>query len=261
MNKNLMMLLKTAASWTPAVPFAAGAKGVWYDPSDLATLFQDSAGTIAVTAAGDPVGKMLDKSGLGYHLTQSDSAKRPVLQNDGANYYLSFDGFDDCLFTSAQVDLSATNELTQVVGLRKTRNQNAEVVYEHSNAANWMADGSCIFACTWTSGGDLEPGVCKTAYYQPSLPVGVAATAVVTQTAKISPSTQATWKNGSQALSASNTLGTGNMRSAKLYVGLRAGPAFPFQGRLYQLAIWDRLSDSTTLAKIDAWCNSKTGAY
>ncbi len=42
--------------------FVAGEVGVWYDPSDLTTLFQDSAGTTPVTAAGQPVGLMLDKS-------------------------------------------------------------------------------------------------------------------------------------------------------------------------------------------------------
>ena len=35
---------------------------VWYDPSDLSTLYQDSAGTTPVTAVGQPVGLMLDKS-------------------------------------------------------------------------------------------------------------------------------------------------------------------------------------------------------
>ena len=52
-------LLSTAS---PAALFAAGEVGVWYDPSDLTTLFQDSAGTTPVTAAGQPVGLMLDKS-------------------------------------------------------------------------------------------------------------------------------------------------------------------------------------------------------
>lgn len=41
--------------------FTAGEQGVWYDPNDLTTLFQDSAGTTPVTAAGQPVGLMLDK--------------------------------------------------------------------------------------------------------------------------------------------------------------------------------------------------------
>lgn len=57
--------------WGNPIPalFAASEPGVWYDPSDITTLFQDSAGTTAVTAAGQPVGLMLDKSrGLGPQL-------------------------------------------------------------------------------------------------------------------------------------------------------------------------------------------------
>jgi hypothetical protein len=42
--------------------FASSEKGVWYDPSDFSTLYQDSAGTTPVTAVGQPVGLMLDKS-------------------------------------------------------------------------------------------------------------------------------------------------------------------------------------------------------
>jgi hypothetical protein len=42
--------------------FASSERGVWYDPSDFSTLYQDSAGTTPVTAVGQPVGLMLDKS-------------------------------------------------------------------------------------------------------------------------------------------------------------------------------------------------------
>lgn len=42
--------------------FANGEPGVWYDPSDLSTLCQDSAGTTPVTAVEQPVGLILDKS-------------------------------------------------------------------------------------------------------------------------------------------------------------------------------------------------------
>ena len=59
--------------------FAASEPGAWYDPSDLSTLFQDSAGTTPVTAVEQPVGRMLDKSGRGNHATQSTTTKRPVL--------------------------------------------------------------------------------------------------------------------------------------------------------------------------------------
>lgn len=46
----------------PIALFANGEQGAWYDPSDLTTLFQDSAGTTPVTAVAQPVGLMLDKS-------------------------------------------------------------------------------------------------------------------------------------------------------------------------------------------------------
>ena len=48
--------------FSPATLFATGEQGAWYDPSDLTTLFQDSAGATPVTAAAQQVGLMLDKS-------------------------------------------------------------------------------------------------------------------------------------------------------------------------------------------------------
>lgn len=84
--------------------FADGEQGAWYDPSDLSTLFQDSAGTTPVTADGDPVGYMADKSGNGNHATQSIAASRPVYRTDGTLHWLEFDGVDDFIglaFTQA----------------------------------------------------------------------------------------------------------------------------------------------------------------
>jgi hypothetical protein len=60
--------------------FASSEQGAWYGPSDLSTLFQDSAGTTPVTTAGEPVGLMLDKSGNGNHATQATAAARPIYQ-------------------------------------------------------------------------------------------------------------------------------------------------------------------------------------
>ena len=67
------------AAYTPALLFASGEQGAWYDPSDPTTLFQDAAGTVPVTAVEQPVGRMLDKSGRGNHATQSTAINRPVL--------------------------------------------------------------------------------------------------------------------------------------------------------------------------------------
>ena len=47
-----------------------------YNPD--ATLYQDEAGTVRVTAVGQPVGYIRDKSGRGKHATQSNATKQPV---------------------------------------------------------------------------------------------------------------------------------------------------------------------------------------
>ena len=46
----------------PSNLFLGGIPGAWYDPTDLSTMFQDSAGTTPVTAVEQPVGLILDKS-------------------------------------------------------------------------------------------------------------------------------------------------------------------------------------------------------
>lgn len=48
--------------FSPASLFAMGEQGVWFDPSDLTTMFQDFVGATPVTAPGQTVGLILDKS-------------------------------------------------------------------------------------------------------------------------------------------------------------------------------------------------------
>jgi hypothetical protein len=85
-----------APAWSPAELFAASEQGIWLDPSDLSTVFTDTAGTTPAVV-GDPVARINDKSGRGNHATQSISAARPILRESGGRYYLEFDGVDDFL--------------------------------------------------------------------------------------------------------------------------------------------------------------------
>jgi hypothetical protein len=65
MNMPLAILNRRRRGFTafsPSALFALAEPGVWYDPSDLTTLFTDPAGTTPVTAPGNTVGLMLDKS-------------------------------------------------------------------------------------------------------------------------------------------------------------------------------------------------------
>lgn len=86
--------------WHPGWLFRSGAQGAWFDPSDLSTLFQDVAGTIPITADGQPVAMMLDSSGNNNHAVQSIVAARPTWRTDGTHAWLEHDGVDDRLLIS-----------------------------------------------------------------------------------------------------------------------------------------------------------------
>jgi hypothetical protein len=63
--------------FNPRRLFLSGEQGAWYDPSDLTTLFTDTAGTTPATV-GSAVALMLDKSGRANHATQATTASRPI---------------------------------------------------------------------------------------------------------------------------------------------------------------------------------------
>lgn len=90
----------SSTQFSPRLLFdGGGTNGAWWDPSDITTLFQDSAGTTAVTADGDPVGLVKDKSGNGRDLTASSTA-RPTYKVSGSLAYLSFNGSSNVMTAS-----------------------------------------------------------------------------------------------------------------------------------------------------------------
>ena len=87
-------------SWDPLELFRNGEKGAWFDTNEMTTLFQNSAGATSVTAAGDPVGHVGDKSWRGNYATQTTSAYRPTYTLDPSGVpVLVGDGVDDALLT------------------------------------------------------------------------------------------------------------------------------------------------------------------
>ena len=91
-------------------PLAVAPLG-WWDVSDTATLWQDTAGTSAVTADGQSVARINDKSGNGLHMTQAVASRRPVYRTSGGLHWLEFDGVDDFLVASSAAALAATHEV------------------------------------------------------------------------------------------------------------------------------------------------------
>jgi hypothetical protein len=89
---------KAVASFNPL----SLSPSAWYDFSDLSTLFQDTAATSPVTADGQSVARVNDKSGNGRHLTQATAGFRPLYKTSGGLSWLESDGVDDVLKPATQ---------------------------------------------------------------------------------------------------------------------------------------------------------------
>jgi hypothetical protein len=93
----------------PRTLFIGGTQGVWYDPSDLSTMFQDELGNVPVTGVEQPVRRILDKSGNGNHATASADARRPVL-SARVNVLERTEEFDNAYWTLANVSVTPNAE-------------------------------------------------------------------------------------------------------------------------------------------------------
>jgi hypothetical protein len=246
--------------------FAASEPGIWLDPSDLTTLFQDTAGTTPVTAAGQTVARINDKSGNNFHATQATAAARPTYQVDGnGRGYLAFDGVDDFLVTPT---ITPGIDKAQVfAGVRKLSDAAAAILVElssttASNAGSFYlsAPNSTTQEFAFLSGGsrrqaDTTAVLDNAAFVSP-------VSAVISGFGDIAADTTLIRANAVQLGSATGDQGTGNYLAYPLYVGRRAGTLLPFNGHIYSLIVRfgaNLITDQIT--STENWVNSKTGAY
>jgi len=243
--------LGRGGAWSPADLTSLVA---WYDPSDLTTLFQDSAGTTPVTAAGQPVGLILDKSGNGRHASQATSTARPLLEDDGGKMCLKFDGVDDYLSTSA-IDLTGTDKVTVFAGAYKGAAPE-QILVEFStntglNVGAWFITQPYSAASVGSSG--LGPS---------HVSVNAAATgstSVVTFQAEISADLNSLRINAVNGTNATGDQGTGTYGNWPLFIGARSGPSYPFNGNIYSLILGGTAYDAATVLAAETWVADKTG--
>lgn len=244
----------------PSTLFAGGEQGGWYDPSDLSTLFQDSAGTTRVTALGQAVGRINDKSGRGNHLTQTSATSRPLLQQDASGaFHLQFDGFDDFL-TAGTFNMSASDKVTVCAGLRKISTTTAVAV--ELSAASTTNDGAFgifapdgavqyTFASRGTALATASTSDAQFAAPQTGVIVGVGDIAADGCSLRI---------GGVQRGVTASDQGTGNYGAAyPLFVGRRAGTTLPFNGNLYGLVIRGTAATTTQIAALERYMARQTG--
>lgn len=92
---------------------------LWLDPSDLNTLFTDTAGTTKVTANGQAV-RRINNKGSAPLFYQATAAAAPLYKTDGVYHWLESDGTDDVLTATgyAMSSIIANNLYDLVVGGR-----------------------------------------------------------------------------------------------------------------------------------------------
>jgi len=234
--------------------FSNNEQGFFYDPNDLSTMYQDAAGTIPVTAAGQRVGLMKDKSGRNNHAFQTDSACKPKLQRNTTTgaYYLAFDGVDDFLQTSS-INFTATDKVSLFAGVRKLSDAATSILAELSTSATANAGAFIVYAPPNTvevygiasRGINMPPSyalVNNNLYKAPNSAV-LSISLSTTQ-----PLTKISLDGKSQRIDTANQ-GGGNYGNYPLYIGRRAGTSLPFNGHLYSLIGIGRLTtDSETIA-------------
>ncbi len=118
--------------------FGNGEQGAFYLPQPVVNgqqvLFQDAAGTIPVTADGDPVGLMKDLSGNGHDLSQTGDLARPLYRSSGGEY-VEFNGTSSYLVTPSFIyDNPPMTVSTRVESLSSTDTRLVSEGYSSSNA-------------------------------------------------------------------------------------------------------------------------------
>lgn len=88
--------LRVRNGWHPGWLFRDGAQGAWFDPSDLSSLWQDTAG--GQSAEPDqPVARLDDLSGNNNHMVQSTTGARPILRMTPQGAALEFNGVNQLM--------------------------------------------------------------------------------------------------------------------------------------------------------------------
>lgn len=84
LNDLLKLYYNTYGTWeiqfTPNDLFILGQYGIWWDATSTGYITQDSAGTIPVVNASDPVGLLIDRSGNSNDGIQATTSLKPLYQ-------------------------------------------------------------------------------------------------------------------------------------------------------------------------------------
>ena len=252
---------------TPARLFTGMRKGFWYDPSDLNTLFQDTAGTAPLTATGQTVRKVLDKSGRGAHCYAMGSVAPTLQRETDGRYYLDMTN-GSCMSTDP-IDFTGTDKITAFMGVLLTATGTGMLLEVSSNInAN---PGTLYLVHSEAASGDLSMGnrgdasvdvsAQTTPYEQPNLAVLTAR--YTTVGAKVDEmhlrrnAIETPLAHGSS----SSDSGSGNYGNYPVYISSRGNSGLFATMRMYGVILLGDSPSDAELASAEYFINAKTGAY
>ena len=264
MNRaHLRSRLRNPAAFSPAFLFAGGQQGIWLDPSDLATMFQDDAGTVPVTGAGQVVGRILDKSGNGHHATQATEASKPILRMTNGLWRLEFDGVDDFLVTN-NIDFTTTADVslfTATTNRSAVRGMIAELSATLGNPGTFDLDIAGAANRTYGWGLNATAATGRFIVANPAIVTTdviqcafhISGVGLVNQ---IIPRI-----NGAPAV-VSNSVEGGSIAafmSAPLYIGRRGGASLPFSGDLFGILAMSYTTTAGQITQTEIYLAQKAG--
>jgi hypothetical protein len=250
--------------FNPLTLFAAGEKGVWFDPTDISTLFQDAAGTIPVTAYGQKVGRISDKSGNGNHATQSNAAFQPTYQIDNeGNPNLTFSGSYTQLATRA-IDFTATAQMMVGVGLHVVGSASAAAAIELGSDVN-SVNGSFLFGAPsstadhslYLRGTSTIAARVDNVVDGDDIMLGLFDISQATKELELIPRLNRVQLSGSQITWTGTDAGTGNFGNLPLFIGARSGGTLPFQGKIYQVIVRGALTNASDITQTENLIDAK----
>jgi hypothetical protein len=129
-NNRFIIPKRNALKITPALLYQNGERGSWYDFGDLSTLFQDVAGTAPVTAPGQLVARVNDKSPNGVNLIQATAGKRPTYTVNGGYGGINFISANQTFMQTASAIAWADDDISFVVGVSRAANTTWGRIFE-----------------------------------------------------------------------------------------------------------------------------------
>jgi hypothetical protein len=254
------------ASFSPAMMFASGELGAWYDPSDISTLFQDSAGTVPVTSSGQSVGRMLDKSGRGNHMIGASGAF-PTYEVGGGLKYLRANGTTQRMSTASGVTLTVTDKLSCSAAVRVEGSGN-QCIFSNDSV------GTARFNLLYLAGASPKPRALLNAGASAAVSVAAkgAAPYLVVNTgvfdiAGATVSSEVVLRQdgaiNAQTVESAGPAGTGNFSAQpfSLFSDSASVVQFPFSGLFYGGVIRAVQSTADELLNIEQYLGEKAGIF